>query len=300
MFLSLPACSVFALDATSGEELWSYYCGLKGTAAGEFGGTATRGVALLDDKVFLATWDATLVALSAATGKELWRTTVIDDTDVYYLSLAPLAYRDLVVVGAGTRDVGRGFLAAFDANTGEERWRFHAIPAPGEPGGETWEGSSWTKGGAAMWLTGAYDPDEDLLYWNAGNPKPDYDTDARRGDNLYSNSLLALRGSTGELVWHFQFTPHDDKDWDANQTPVLFDRPQADGVQKLVLRANRNGFYYVFDRVSGKLISATPFVQQNWANGVDAAGRPIEKDRQYGLEGELFYPGIPPRCRPSG
>jgi alcohol dehydrogenase (cytochrome c) len=288
MFVSVPPCSVSALNAVTGHVIWEWACNLLVDSPNEI---ANRGVALLDDKVFIATWDARLFALDAATGAELWQTAVSDDPVVYYISGAPLAYRDLVVTGISTRQVGQGVLAAFDANTGEERWRFVVIPGPGEPGHETWAGESWRVGGGPTWLTGTYDADEDLLYWGVGNPKPDYDTSGREGDNLYTNSVVAVRGSTGKLVWHFQFTPADDKDWGSNQIPVLVDRTANGSVEKQMLWANRNGFYYVFDRVSGKYLLGTPFVQQNWTSGLDSNGRPMPPPESERSEGQLLFPG---------
>jgi len=187
---------------------------------------------------------------------------------------------------------GQGFIAAYDANSGTERWRFTTIPKPGEPGGETWAGNSGREGGAPTWLTGSYDPDLDLLIWGVGNPKPVFDAAARRGDNLYSNSAVALRGSTGALVWHFQFTPADDHDWDANQIPVLADQKTAQGTEKRVLWANRNGFYYVLDRVSGKYLTAAPFAHETWTDSLDPQGRPKPlSDSSRHREGFVLYPG---------
>src|SRR2546430_8896075 len=183
----------------------------------DFSVIANRGVAVLSDKVFFGTPAAHLIAVSAATGTLQWEATVATDVNQYAITAAPLAYRDLVVTGVAIRGSaagGRGFVAAHDANTGKERWRFVAIPKPGESRNETWEGDYWRDGGAPTWLTGSYDPELDLLVWPVGNPKPDYDAAARRGDNLYTNSAVALRGSTGALVWSFQFTPGDDHDWD--------------------------------------------------------------------------------------
>jgi alcohol dehydrogenase (cytochrome c) len=188
---------------------------------GEKFGRVTRGLALLDDKIFYAAQDARLFALDAATGKQLWHAVVEPNHKIYYITAAPLAFRDVVVTGTSTEKIGRGSIAAFDVNTGKERWRFHTVPARGEPGSETWEGESWREGGGPAWLTGSYDPELDLLYWGIGNPKPDYDADVRKGDNLYTNSVVALRGATGELAWHFQFVPADNRDWGANQIPVL-------------------------------------------------------------------------------
>ena len=294
MFVTVPPCSVHALDAHVGKTLWTWSCTLTNDSASEIGGTINRGVALLDDKVFVATWDADFVALSAATGRELWQKTVDPDAKTYYISAAPLAFGDVVVTGVATRQEWSTFIVAYDAKTGAERWRFMAIPGPGEPGNDTWSGDSWKTGGAPTWLTGSYDAENDLLFWGVGNPKPDYnDTAGRAGDNLYTNSVVALRGNTGQLVWHFQFTPADDKDSDANQIPVIADHRSADGtVDKLLLWANRNGFYYVIDRISGRFLTGVPFVQQNWASGLDANGRPIEiKRADHGAQGELLYPG---------
>ena len=291
MYISLPPCTVLALNAATGEELWTYSCVSKNQLPSEMGGGNSRGVAMFDDKVFFGTWDARLIALDAATGKLVWQTTVTSDDRTYFISSAPLAYNGLVVTGVGTREVGRAFVAAFDAKTGIERWRFFAIPHPGEPGNETWSGDSWRAGGAPTWLTGSYDPAADLLYWGVGNPKPDFDTGGRTGDDLYTNSVVALNGSTGKLAWYFQFTPADDKDWDANQMPVLVDRHTDGGEQKLMLFANRNGFYYVLDRLSGKFLIGTPFVKENWAQGLDERGRPIENREDRGLTGKLLYPG---------
>jgi alcohol dehydrogenase (cytochrome c) len=292
MYLSLPACDLHALDAASGKSLWMFRCSLLKDTPGEFSWTNTRGVALLGDKIFMATWDARLFAIDAKTGREVWRTTVDADAETYDISSAPLALNGQVIVGVATRWVGRGYIAAFDAATGEERWRFHSIPAAGEPGNETWEDDSWKAGGGSMWLSGSYDPETDLVYWPVGNPKPDYDSHLRRGDNLYTNSIVALRASTGELVWHFQATPADDKDWDGSQMPVLADLRKQDGdVEKVLLWANRNGFVYVLDRVTGKFLRGAPFVHQNWADGLDSNGRPILKPLSGRLEGDLIYPG---------
>lgn len=298
MFVTAPSSGasshnqVLALDAATGKQLWSYEHKLiAGTPGGEFGNMVNRGVAILNDKVFFGTSDAHLVALSAATGTVKWEAAVASDVQRYHIGSAPLAFRDLVVTGVGTHFGGRAFVAAYDANTGKERWRFQAIPGPEQPGHETWNGDSWREGGGPTWLTGSYDPELDLLYWTVGNPKPDYDAATRKGDNLYTNSVVALRGTTGELVWYFQFTPADDHDWDANQIPVLADRKSPNGTDKLLLLANRNGFYYVLNRVSGKYLYAAPFVRQTWTDGLDPNGRPRPVSNTRRPEGVLLYPG---------
>jgi len=290
MFVTTSPCTTYALDAATGKEIWRYTCTLASEAPSDVGAMNNRGVALLDDKVFVATWDDRLVALSAATGQVAWETVVSDDPAVYYISSAPLAINGMIVTGIATRKVGRGFIAAYSAETGEQVWRFEAIPGPGEPGNETWAGDSWRTGGAPTWLTGSYDADADLLYWGIGNPKPDYDPDLRRGDNLYTDSVVALRGSTGELLWYFQFTPGDDKDWDASQIPILVDSENGDSTKRM-LWANSNGFYYVLDRLSGKFLVGTPFAQQNWAAALDANGRPVPARSTRALQGDLLYPG---------
>jgi alcohol dehydrogenase (cytochrome c) len=292
MFTTVPIGHVHALDARTGKRLWKYTHQHESNAAGgEFGVAVNRGVALLGNKVFLGTGDARLVALDSGTGKLVW-SAAVDRPDVYYISAAPLAFKDLVVTGVGTRQIGRGFVAAYDAETGRERWRFMTIPEPGKAGNETWSDDSWRNGGAPTWMTGSYDVERDMLIWGVGNPKPDYDAEVRRGDNLHSNSAIALRGTTGELLWHFQFTPHDDKDWDANQIPLLVDLPAGNGAKPHVLWANRNGFYYVLDRLTGRYITSKPFVHQTWTGPMSEQGRPQPLPRsQYNKTGQLMFPG---------
>jgi alcohol dehydrogenase (cytochrome c) len=296
MFLTDPPSRVLALDALTGEELWTFRREPSKAAGGnEFRAMPNRGVAILNDAVFVGTIDAHLIALSAETGALRWDVTVAPDPRRYAITAAPLAYADLVVTGIAQPNAvkaGRGFVAAYDAKTGQERWRFNAIPQPGEHGNDTWEGDSWREGGAPTWLTGSYDPARDLLIWGVGSPKPNFDDRGREGDNLHSNSAVALRGSTGKLVWYFQFTPADNHDWDANQIPILADRETAQGTEELVLWANRNGFYYVLDRVSGRYLTAVPFARQTWTDGLDPSGRPRPAP-QVSADGAgvILYPG---------
>ena len=237
-----------------------------------------RGVAILGDSVFFATSDAHLVALNRKTGGGLWDREFADTSRGAFATLAPMAVKDRVIVGVSGGDTGvRGFVAAFSAATGAELWRFWTVPAKGEPGAETWGelGPEW--GGAATWLNGTYDPELNILYWTTGNPWPDFYGGARHGQNLYSDSLLALDPDTGKLKWYFQFTPHDTHDWDAQAWPVLLDTVYEGRPRKLVLHANRNGYFYVLDRATGEFLRATPFVERlNWAKGIDAKGKPIE------------------------
>ena len=293
MFVTSPPDHVAALDASSGKVLWTYETGGAPRDGRDAGPGRSRGAAIMGRKLFVPTADARLVALSVDTGSPVWQArTVANYKEGYYITGAPLAYRDLVVTGISTGSGGRGFLAAYDADTGAERWRFHTIPGPGEPGHDTWAGDSWRNGGASTWLTGSYDVEHDLLIWGVGNPKPDYDSAVRRGDNLYSNSVVALRGTTGQLVWHFQFTPDDDHDWDSAQIPVLADRRVGETIGKHLLWANRNGFYYVLDRPTGRFLNARPFVKQSWAERIDERGRPVRRVESAPTQkGVLTYPG---------
>src|SRR4029079_979852 len=221
------------------------------------------------------TLDAHLVALEMKTGKVIWDIEVADYRQGYASTPAPLIVNDKVLVGiAGGEYAIRGFLDAYDVNTGKRAWRFWTIPAPGEPGSESWPVETWERGGAPTWLSGSYDPALNLVYWGTGNPNPDFYGDNRKGDNLYSGSLLALDADTGTLKWHFQFTPHDTHDWDANQIPVLADLTVNGRPRKVVMMANRNGFFYVNDRVTGEFLRARPFVNTTWAIEIGKDGRP--------------------------
>jgi alcohol dehydrogenase (cytochrome c) len=250
-------------------------------------------VALLDETVFVGTLDAHLIALDASTGKAKWDKTITDYREGYSSTGAPLVVKDMVVVGiAGAEYGARGFIAAYDAKTGDQRWRVETVPAPGQKGNETWAGDSWRTGGASTWMTGTYDPELDLIFWGTGNPAPDYDASLRAGDNLYANSVLALKSATGELAWHFQYTPGDDHDWDAVQTPVLADIRAGGETRKLLLTANRNGFFYVLDRTTGQFLRAVPYVKQTWAERIDPNGRPIKRADAAATErGTLVFPG---------
>ena len=232
-------------------------------------------MALLGNRVFVGTLDAHLIALDAGTGKVLWDVPVAENSSGYSITGAPLAIDGMVVTGVANGEFGsRGFIDAYEAASGQRRWRFYTVPAAGEPGSETWEGSSLSNGGAPTWVTGSFDPESRLLYWGVGNPSPDFYAENRPGDNLYSNSVVALDVDTGKLRWYFQFTPHDAHDWDATQVPVLLDGV-VDGLpRKLLVTANRNGFYYVLDRITGEFLLGTPFVRQTWTDGLDAKGRP--------------------------
>lgn len=270
--------AVDAINAKSGDLIWRYARDVP-TVARACCGRVNRGVAVLDNHIYLASMEGYLVCLDAATGSVVWETQVADPSHAYSLSLAPLIVNRSVVVGvAGAEYAIRGFLAAYDAETGKKQWQFDTIPGPGEPGHETWSGDSWKTGGGSTWVTGSYDPTLDLLYWGVGNPAPGFSGDDRVGDNLYTDSVIALHARTGKLAWYFQFTPHDIYDWDSAQTPILADISINGKNRKAICWANRNGFYYVLDRVTGKFLVGVPFVEQNWAKGLDSAGRPIPAD----------------------
>lgn len=267
----------YALDAGTGRQVWHYFRPRTKTLNGNAGGGFNRGVALAGDRVFMVTDNAHIISLNRFTGSLLWETVMADWKQNYNATSAPLIVGDLVVSGVAGGDEGvRGFVAAFDQSTGKESWRFWTVPKKGEPLSETWGDKGIEHPSAATWFTGSYDPQLGLVYWQGGNPGPDYNGDDRPGDNLYSDSTLALDAKTGKLRWHFQYTPHDVWDWDAAQPEVLIDAPWQGQPRKLLLHANRNGFFYVLDRTSGKMLLAQPFVKKiTWAKEIGADGRPV-------------------------
>ena len=291
MYITEPPSDVTALDLRTGRPLWTYRRSLpKGIIV--CCGQVNRGLAALDDQLFVGTVDSHLVALDMHTGRVRWDVEVADYKAAYSITAAPLAVKDKIIVGIAGAEYGiRGFLDAYDAKTGKRAWRFWTVPAPGEPGSETWSGDSWKTGGAPTWVTGAYDPQANLVYWGTGNPSPDFVGDDRSGDNLYSDSILALDADTGKLKWYFQFTSHDVLDMDANQVPVLLDAEFQGRPRKLVLFANRNGFYYVLDRLTGEFLVGKQFARQNWARGLDSKGHAIWNPEAIPSEkGALVYP----------
>ncbi|HMF58869.1 MAG TPA: PQQ-dependent dehydrogenase, methanol/ethanol family, partial [Vicinamibacterales bacterium] len=295
MFVTRPPSDVIALDAETGRALWTFEYRLPGTVY-VCCGEVNRGLAILGDTLFLTTLDAKLIALEARSGRVLWKQDLADPKLNYTATGAPLIVKDKVIVGiAGAEGGIRGFLDAYNAKTGQRAWRFWTVPEPGQPGSETWgKGDAWRNGGASTWLTGSFDPKLNLLYWGTGNPGPDYNGDVRPGDNLYSCSLLALDPDTGTLKWHFQFTPHDTRDWDATQVPVLIDATVAGRPRKLVVMPSRNGFYYALDRVTGEFLFAKPFVKVTWAKEIDKTGRPVVNPGQEPTpEGnDSIFPGV--------
>jgi alcohol dehydrogenase (cytochrome c) len=275
MYITAPQNHAFAVDVRTGRPLWHYERALPKTMS-LCCGPQNRGMAALGDSVFMGTLDAHVVALDAKTGRVRWDVAAAEADKGYSFTGAPLAVKDKVIIGVAGGEYGiRGFIDAYDAETGKRAWRFYTIPGEGEKGNDTWAGDSWKRGGAPTWVTGSYDPDLNLVYWGTGNPGPQMYGANRAGDNLYSDSIVALDPDTGTLKWHFQFTPHDVHDWDSTHTPVLFDDTIAGQPRKLVAVANRNGFFYVLDRVTGAYLVGRKYTQVTWAKELDANGRPI-------------------------
>ena len=296
MYLTRPENDVYALDAVTGRVLWIYNH-KNPERTYNCCGRVNRGVAVLGNRLFMGTLDMHLIAIDAKSGRELWKTEMADymADGGYAATGAPLVVKDKVIIGmAGGEHSISGFLDAYDAATGKRVWRFHTIPQPGEPNFGTWEGDSWKTGGVATWNSGAYDPETNLVYWGTSNPFPDYNGDFRKGDNLYSCSVLALDADTGKLKWHYQFTPHDTHDWDATQIPVLFDANFQGRDRKLMAWASRNGFYYLLDRTNGQFLLAKAFVRQTWVKGFDDKGRPeVNPGQEPTPEGtDQIFPGV--------
>ena len=284
---------VVAMDAVTGRIFWvSEY--VPSPEARVCCGRVNRGLAILGGTLFMGTIDGHLLALDAGSGKPIWNVTVAKAEAGYSVMHAPLVVKDKIIVGVAGGEFGiRGFLAAYDARTGRQAWKFNTIPGPGEPGNETWSGDSWMHGGASVWVTGSYDEQLNLTYWGIGNPGPDWNSDVRQGSNLYSDSVVALDADTGKLKWYFQFSPHDDFDYDSVQVPVLADMEWKGKMRRVMLWANRNGFYYVLDRITGEFLQGKPFAKITWTTGLDDSGRPVRvASANPTREGTLTYPGV--------
>ena len=293
LYVTGPQNVAWAIDARSGREIWEYRRDLPSDLTACCG-LVNRGFGMLGDKLFMVTLDAHLLALDMKTGEIVWDVTLEEYKNGYAATIAPLVVKDKVIIGVAGGEYGiRGFIDAYEAQTGKRAWRFFTIPGPGEPGNDTWAGDSWKIGGAGVWVTGAYDPEQNLVFYGTGNPGPDYHSESRLGDNLYSDSLVALDADTGELRWHYQFTPHDVHDWDATEVPILADLTIGGQPRKVVMFANRNGFYYTLDRVTGKVIVAQPFVTTTWAKEIAPDGRPYALPGHTPDEqGELTCPDV--------
>ena len=283
----------FAIDTRTGRPIWKYTRTLPANfSASVCCGPVNRGFATAGDRLYMGTLDAHLVALDRRTGAVIWDVAVGDLKKANAITAAPLVVKNRVIIGVAGGDFSsRGYIDAYDAQSGARVWRFNTIPNPGEPGSESWPNPDVAaRGGAAAWVTGSYDPDLNLLYYGTGNPNPDYYGDDRRGDNLYSCSLLAIDADTGKLRWHFQFTPHDLHDWDSAHVPVQAELTIGGRLQKVVMVANRNGFFYTLNRETGTLLVAKPFIDgSNWAKEIGPDGRPIVLDDV----------GTPDKCLPD-
>src|SRR5580692_2478185 len=279
MFLT-AANDAFALDARTGRVVWHHAVPISEGLIDDASGHINRGVAVWRDRVYMETDNAHLLCLDARSGNTIWDVAYADWNKNYGATSAPLVVKDKILVGTSGGDDGvRGFVAAYDAQSGKLDWRFWTIPGPGEVGSNSWPGKMYLRGGGTTWMPGTYDPELNLIYWGTSNPAPDFNDDVRPGDDLYTDCLLALDPDTGKLKWYFQFTPHDLFDYDSVETPMLVDAPYKGAPRKLVVEANRNGYLYVLDRTDGTFLAATPFVEKlNWASGIDEKGRPIRTD----------------------
>ena len=293
MFVT-SANDAYALDAQTGRTLWHYSRPITEGLIDDASQHHNRGVGVWHARVFLETDNAHLLCLDARSGHLLWDVPYTDGNPNYGATSAPLVVNNKVLVGTSGGDDGvRGFVAAFDAETGKEVWRFWTIPAPGEFGSSSWPGDAWKLGGGTTWMPGTFDPETNTLFWGTSNPAPDFDGGPRPGDDLYTDCLLALDADTGKLKWYFQFTPHDLFDYDAVETPVLVDTVFRGQPRKLVVQANRNGYIYVLDRTDGKFLSSTRFVEKiNWATGIDEKGRPLRTDLKPSEKGTRICPGM--------
>jgi alcohol dehydrogenase (cytochrome c) len=293
LFIS-AANDVYAVDARAGRSIWHYSRPISEGLIDDAAQHHSRGVAVWHSHVYILTDNAHLVCLDARSGHLLWDVAYTNGNKNYGATSAPLVVHDQVLVGTSGGDDGvRGFVAAYNAETGKQEWRFWTIPGPGEPGSESWPGKTYERGGGTTWMPGTYDPDLNTLYWGTSNPAPDFDGAVRPGDDLYTDCVVALDPDTGKLKWHFQFTPHDLFDYDATETAVLLDAVYQGEPRKLLVEPNRNGFVYVLDRTNGKFLSATRFAEKlNWASGIDASGRPIRTDVAPTAEGTLICPGF--------
>jgi len=293
MYVSGSPGDVYAFDLRTGMQRWAFH--RKQDVKNPYqNNPSNRGVAVLDGRVFVGTLDDLLIAIDANTGRELWEVRTANTLEGIQMSGAPLAIDGKIITGMSGGELGtRGYLDAYDPVTGKRLWRTYTIPGKGEPGNETWAGDSWKIGGAPTWLTGSYDPELHTLYWGTGNPAPDYNAETRKGDNLYTDSLLAIDPDTGKIKWHYQFTPNDDHDWDSTEDYVLTDMTIGGKQKKVILHADRNGVYYVLDRTNGQMLLAKSFVKTNWFTGFDKKGRPIVDPKTTATySGQVVYPAV--------
>ena len=261
MYITAPN-EAYALDATTGRQIWAFKMPRTPGLLSSAGDGANRGVAISGDRIFMVTDSAHLLALDRITGKKVWDVVMGDTKEGYSATSAPLVIGDLVLSGvAGGEEGARGFVDAYQASSGERVWRFYTIPLRGEKGSETWVGNALEHGCGATWITGSYDPSLETVYWAVGNPCPDFNGDERKGDNLYTASVVALNVKTGKMKWYFQFTPHDVYDWDSVGPMILVDEPWQGQPRKLLMHGDPNGFFFVLDRTNGELLMAKPLPQ---------------------------------------
>lgn len=293
MMLVTAANDAFAIDARTGRVVWHHPWPLSDGLIDDASGHLNRGVAVWHNRVYMETDNAHLLCLDVRSGNLIWDVPYANWNKNYGATSAPLVVKDKVLVGTSGGDDGvRGFVAAYDAETGKLAWRFWTIPGPGEFGSESWPGKLYLHGGGTTWMPGTYDPQLNTIYWGTSNPSPDFEGGVRPGDDLYTDCVLALNPDTGELKWYFQFTPHDLFDYDAVETPILIDAVYQGAPRKLLVEANRNGYLYVLDRTDGKFLFATPFVDKlNWAKGIDGQGRPLRTGIEPTAEGTRVCPG---------
>src|ERR1700685_1583646 len=276
MMLVTSANDAFAMDARTGRVLWHHAWPISEGLIDDASGHINRGVAVWHNRLYMETDNAHLLCLDVRSGNLIWDVPYANWNRNYGATSAPLVVKDKVLVGTSGGDDGvRGFVAAYDAMTGNLVWRFWTIPGPGESGSESWPGELYLHGGGTTWMPGTYDSELNTIYWGTSNPAPDFEGGVRPGDDLYTDCVLALEPDTGKLKWYFQFTPYDLFDYDAVETPILIDAVYRGTARKLLVQANRNGYIYVLDRTNGKFLSAAPFVEKlNWAKGINSEGRP--------------------------
>jgi len=290
MYTVQPPNVVVAVDAATGRVFWSYaYAPVP--AARACCGRVNRGLAILGNTLFMGTIDGNLVAIDARDGHQIWKTPIGKPEAGYSVTVAPLVVKDKIITGPAGGEYGiSGFLAAYDAATGKQAWKFDTIPSSADaPGHETWAGDSWKHGSGSIWTTGTFDPALNTIYWGVGNAAPDWNGDVRAGDNLYTSSVVALDADTGKLKWYYQFTPHDEFDFDSTQVPVIADINWKGSARKVLLFSNRNGIFYVLDRVTGEFLLGKPFVKVTWMDGFDDKGRP-HRTLSPSPEGTVIYP----------
>lgn len=290
MYLTTANSHLIVVDPMTGDTLWRYDHDFDNVDL--CCGPHNRGVALYEDKVFWGTLDAHLMAFDAASGIQLWDTEVADHRESYSITGAPLIVKDMVLIGVGGGEFGiRGFIDAYDVNTGERRWRFYTTAGPDDPNNDSWEGDSWETGGGPTWVTGTYDPELDLVFWGTGNPWPDINNAVRRGDNLYTNSVVALHADSGELEWYNQTSPRDEFDHDSTSEPMIIDEMYQGRMQKMIVHVSRNGHVYALDRETGRFLFADEYTRVNWA-GRDEYGKPVLLEEFYEPADKVVFPGL--------